>query len=365
MILSCVAQLLALLLDLLTTRRHSERAKDLEIALLRQQLRMLQRQQGRRPPLRRSDRVLLAVLAQRLNTLARAARRAWQASCLLVSPATILRWHRELVRRKWTFPRRQPGGRPPLDGALTALILRLARENPRWGYKRIQGELTKLGHSVGRSTVRALLKRAGLPPAPERSRRGISWRTFCRHYQQQVLACDFFTVETALLRTIFVLFFLEVRTRRVYLVGCTAHLTGAWVAQQARNLAWYLQDGTLHATLLLHDRDSRFTAAFDRVFACEGLTVVRTPPRCPWANGYAERWVGSARRECLDHLLILNEHHLQRVLVEYTTFYNQRRPHQGLDQRCPIPLPSAPADGPVRCQDVLGGIIRDYHREAA
>jgi hypothetical protein len=349
--MSFVAQLLALLLDLLTTRRHSERVKDLEIALLRQQVRLLQRQQARRSPLRRSDRVLLAVLAQRLSTLARAARRPWQASCLLVSPATILRWHRELVRRKWTFPRRRPSGRPPLDGALAALILRLARENPRWGYKRMQGELTKLGHRVGRSTVRA--------------RRGISWRTFCRHYQQQVLACDFFTVETALLRTIFVLFFLEVRTRRVYLAGCTAHPTSAWVAQQARNLAWRLQDGTLRATLLLHDRDSRFTAAFDRVFACEGLTVVRTPPRCPWANGYAERWVGSARRECLDHLLILNERHLQRVLVEYTTFYNQRRPHQGLDQQCPIPLPSDPADRPVRCRDVLGGIIRDYHREAA
>jgi transposase InsO family protein len=138
-------------------------------------------------------------------------------------------------------------------------------------------------------------------------------------------------LETAFLHSIVVLFFLEVRTRRVHLGGCTAHPTGAWVAQQARNLAWHLQDGNLAATILLHDRDSRFTAAFDRVFACEGLTVVltvvRTPPRCPWANGYAERWVGSARRECLDHLLILNERHLQRVLAEHTTFYNERRPH--------------------------------------
>jgi transposase InsO family protein len=245
------------------------------------------------------------------------------------------------------------------------LALRLARENPRWGYKRLQGELAKLGHRVGRSTVRDLLKRVGLPPAPERSRRGISWRSFCRHYRQQVLACDFFVVETALLRSIFVLFFLEVRTRRVHLAGCTAHPTGTWVAQQARNLAWHLQDGNLAATILLHDRDSRFTAAFDRVLADEGLTVVRTPPRCPWANGYAERWVGSARRECLDHLLILNERHLQRVLVEYTTFYNERRPHQGLGQRCPVPCPPGPGEGPVRCRDVLGGILHDYHREAA
>jgi transposase InsO family protein len=248
---------------------------------------------------------------------------------------------------------------------LAALALRLARENPRWGYKRLQGELHKLGYRVGRSTIRDLLKRAGLPPAPQRSRRGSSWRTFCRHYQQQVLACDFFIVETALLRTIFVLFFLEVRTRRVHLAGCTAHPTDAWVAQQARNLAWRLQDGSLSATILLHDRDSRFTAAFDRVLTCEGLTVVRTPPRCPWANGYAERWVGSVRRECLDHLLILNERHLVRVLTAYTAFYNEHRPHQGLGQRCPVPPPSDPADGPVCCRDVLGGILHDYHREAA
>jgi transposase InsO family protein len=362
---SFAAQLLALLIDLLTTRHHTERAKDLEIALLRQQLRMLQRQQARPPRLRRADRVLLVALAQRLHTLARATRQPWHASCLLVSPATILRWHRELVHRKWTFRGRRPVGRPPLGAELQALILRLARENPRWGYKRIQGELAKLGHRVGRSTIRDVLKRAGLPPAPARSRRGISWRTFCRHYRQQVLACDFFTIETALLRTIFVLFFIEVQTRRVHLAGCTAHPTGAWVAQQARNLAWQVQEGTVPATILLHDRDSRFTAAFDRVFTCEGLTVVRTPPRCPWANGYAERWVGSARRECLDHLLILGERHLLQVLTTYTNFYNQRRPHQGLGQRCPVPLPSGLGTGPVRCRDVLGGILHDYHREAA
>jgi transposase InsO family protein len=362
---SFAAHLLALLIDLLTTRHHSERAKDLEIALLRQQLRLLQRQQARPPRLRRADRVFLAALAHRLSTLARATRQPWHASCLLVSPATILRWHRELVHRTWTFRGHRPVARPPLAVELQALILRLARENPRWGYKRIQGELAKLGHRVGRSTSRDTLKRAGLPPAPQRSRRGISWRTCCRHYQQQVLACDFFTIETALLRTIFVLFFLEVRTRRVVLTGCTAHPTGAWVAQQARNLAWQLQDGTVPATILLHDRDARFSAAFDRVCTCEGLTVVRTPPRCPWANGYAERWVGSARRECLDHLLILNERHLQRVLTAYAHFYNERRPHQGLGQRCPVPLPPDQGDGSVHCRDVLGGLLHDYFRQAA
>jgi hypothetical protein len=235
MIASFVAQVLTVLFDLFMARRISERAKDLEITLLRQQLRLLQRQQVHSPRLRRADRVLLAVLAKRLSTLARAVRHPWHASCLLVSPATILRWHRELVRRKWTFRYRR-GDRPPHAADLEALILRLARENPRWGYKRIQGELGKLGHRVGRSTTRDLPKRAGLPPAPQCARRGVSWRAFCRHYQEQVLACDFFVVETALLRTIFVLFFLEVRTRKVYLAGCTEHPTGAWVAQQARNL---------------------------------------------------------------------------------------------------------------------------------
>jgi transposase InsO family protein len=137
------------------------------------------------------------------------------------------------------------------------------------------------------------------------------------------------------------------------------------VAQQARNLAWQLQDGSLSATILLHDRDSRFTAAFDRVFTREGLRVVRTPPRCPWANGYAERWVGSARRECLDHLLILGEGHPRRVLAAYLSFYNERRPHQGLGQHCPVPPPLGPGGGLVRCRDVLGGILHDYHREAA
>jgi transposase InsO family protein len=354
-----------LLLDLLTARRCTERAKDLEIALLRQQLRLLQRQQTRPPRLRPADRTLLAVLAHALSILGRAVRSPWHQSCLLVTPATMLRWHRELVRRKWTVRRRPQGGRPPLDADLSALIVRLARENPRWGYKRIQGELLKLGQRVGRSTIRDVLKRAQIPPAPQRSRRGPSWRTFCRHYRQQVLACDFFVVETALLRSIFVLFFLEVRTRKVYLAGCTPHPTSAWVTQQARNLVWPIQDGTLPVTVLLHDRDGNFPAAFDRVFASEGLQVVRTPPRCPWANGYAERWIGSVQSECLDHLLILNERHLRRVLTAYIAFYNERRPPQGLGQRCPVPLTRSPGEGPVGRHDLLGGIVHDYGRVAA
>lgn len=281
---------------------------------------------------------------------------------LLFTPATLLRWHRELAQRKWTFRRRRCGGRPPLDPKLRTLILRLARENPAWGYDRIQGELRKLGQRVGRSTSRDLLKRQHVPPAPERARRGPTWRTFLRHYQEQPLAADFFTVETALLQTIYVLFFIEVRTRRVVLAGCTAHPTAAWVSQQARNLAWGLQEGTLPVTMLVHDRDAKSPASFDAVFRSEGLQVVLTPPRCPQANCYAERWIGSVRRECLDHLVILGERHLLRVLMAYTDFYNQRRPHQGLDQQCPIPLTCGPGQGPIIRRNVLGGIIHDYER---
>jgi putative transposase len=246
-----------------------------------------------------------------------------------------------------------------------ALILRLARENPRWGYKRIQGELCKLGYRVGRSTVRDLLKGAQVPPAPQRSRRGPTWRAFLRHYQEQALATDFFTVETALLRTVYVLFFIEVRTRRVYLAGCTRHPTSAWVAQQARQMSWQIQNGILAATVLLHDRDSKYLAALATIFRSEGLRIVRTPPRCPWANCYAERWIGSARRECLDQLLILNERHLLRVLTTYVDFYNLRRPHQGLGQRCPSSPPCSLSDGPVQRHDVLGGIIHHYERAPA
>jgi putative transposase len=365
MIWSYVAQLVALLLDLLTTRRQGDRVKDLEIALLRQQLRLLQHQQTQPLHLSRWDRAVLATLAHALSTVARRARRPWHQSLIIVTPATVLRWHRELVCRKWTFRHRSHGGRPPLSPELEALVLRLARENPRWGYGRIQGELRKLGHRLGRSTIRDLLKRAGVPPAPQRSRQGDSWRTFFRHYQEQVLACDFFQVETALLRTIAVLFFIEVRTRRVVLAGCTQHPTAAWVTQQARQLSWHLQDGTVPVTILAHDRDGKFPPGFDRVFRSEGVRVALTPPRYPQANCYAERWIGSARRECLDHLFILNERHLLRVLTTYVNFYNERRPHQGLEQHCPIPLTCGPSKGQIQRRDVLGGILHHYVRAPA
>ncbi len=184
-----------------------------------------------------------------------------------------------------------------------------------------------------------------------------------RHYRQQVLACDFFAVETLFLRTVYVLFFIEVRTRKVHLAGCTQHPTAAWVTQQARNMTWAIQEGNLPVHVLQHDRDGKFPPSFDAVFRSEGLEVVQTAPRRPQENGIAERWVRSARQECLDRLLILNERHLARVLRAFVAFYNERRPHQGLAQQCPIPLPRGPSEGAIQRRDVLGGIIHDYERQ--
>ncbi len=210
-----------------------------------------------------------------------------------------------------------------------------------------------------------MLKRRQVPPAPRHSPRATSWQQFLAQHRDAVLACDFFTVETLFLKTLHVLFFLEIGTRRVHLAGCTAHPTAAWVTQQARNLSWTLQDEGTSPRFLIHDRDAKFPAAFDTVFAAEGIAIVRTPYRAPNANAYAERWVRAVRGECLDHLLIASEAHLRRVLAEYVAYYNHARPHQGLEQRCPVALPAPVRDGPVRRRDRLGGLLHDYYREAA
>ncbi len=361
---SVLAQLVAVLLDLLTARRQPEGAKDLEIAVLRHQLRMLERRQPR-PRLARWERLTLVLLVTRLRRLALGTRERWSRSLVLVTPETVLRWHRDLVRRKWTFRRHHHAGRRPTDAALAALIVRLATENPRWGYARVQGELGKLGHTVGRTTIRAVLRRQGVPPAPQRGQGSSTWRAFLARHRDQIVACDFFTVETLWLKTVHVLFFIEVGTRRVYLAGCTAHPTAAWVTQQARNLCWTLQEAGASPRFLIHDRDAKFPPAFDAAFASEGIAVARTPYRAPTANAYAERWVRSARAECLDHLLIGGERHLRRVLAEYVSHYNEARPHQGLDQRCPVPRTAALPDGAVRRRKRLGGLIHEYYREAA
>jgi putative transposase len=241
----------------------------------------------------------------------------------------------------------------------------MAQENPRWGYKRISGELLKLGYRIDPITVRNTLRRHRIPPAPQRADRGLSWRRFLNHYRYQLLACDFFTVETLRLHTIYVLFFIEIGTRRVHIAGCTAHPSSAWVTQQARQITWELRGRARPVRFLIHDRDTKFSPTFDAVFQSEQIDIVRTPFRTPNANAFAERWVRTVRRECLDPLLVLNEAHLRRVLTEYVTFYNERRPHQGLEQRAPIPKPSVAAAKSVRSRPILGGIVYDYYDSAA
>ena len=280
-------------------------------------------------------------------------------------PETLLRWHRGLVRRKWAaFGQRRSPGRPPLAWEVRDLIVRLAQENPTWGYQRIRGELLNLGHTVAAATIRTVLRQRRVPPAPRRA--GLAWPAFLRAHAEGLLACDFLAVETVRLQVLYVLFFLDVRTRRVFVAGCTAHPTATWVTQQARDVCWDLQIAGARPTVLVRDRDGKFPSAFDAVFAAQGVRVVRTPPRSPRANAFAERWVGTVRRDCLDRLLILGPRHLEHVLREYVRHYNTVRPHRALQLRPPLPRgqPVA-AVGSVRRHDRLGGVLHEYSRCAA
>jgi transposase InsO family protein len=243
------------------------------------------------------------------------------------------------------------------------LVLRLARENPRWGHRRIYGELAKLGFRVSPTSIRRLLAHAKLEPAPRRS--GPSWREFLQTQAASIVACDFFTVETAFLRRYYVLFFIAHASRRVWLAGCTAKPTGAWVTQQARNLG--LDFAEQRVRFLIRDRDGKYSGAFDEVFRSQGTRIVRTPVRAPKANAIAERFVRTVRAECLDWLLILNRSHLERVLRVYVDHYNRERPHRALEHRAPESderREGSPA-GEIHRRDRLGGLIHEYYRAAA
>jgi putative transposase len=341
------------LLGALVRCRRGLDAKDLEMMVLRHEVAVLRRQ-GARPKFRAADRALLAAAACHLPASARGAR--------LVTPPTLLRWHRALVRRKW---RQSPGrrGRPPVPAEVRAMVLRLARENPRWGHRRISGELAKLGLRVSPTTIRRLLARAGLGPAPRRS--GPGWREFLRIQAASIVACDFFTVESVLLRRYYVLFFIAHASRRVWLAGCSTNPTGAWVTQQARNLGLVLADDGMR--FLIRDRDSKYTGAFDEVFRSGGIRVVKTPVRAPHANAIAERFVRTVRAECLDWLLIVNRRNLERVLRVFVEHYNTQRPHRALKLHAPqrAEPPPTPTIGEIRRHDRLGGLIHEYYRDAA
>jgi putative transposase len=308
----------------------------------------------KRPPLRRRDRLLLAAASTLLP------RERW--SVFLVTPQTLLRWHRELVRKKWSYRHRYPG-RPPLDPDVRELVLRLARENRGWGCLRIQGELRKLGIRTGATTIRTILRRSGLGPAPRRS--GPSWSEFLRAQAHGMVACDFFTVETAWLRTLYVLFFVELGSRRVHLAGVTANPDFAWMTQQARNLA--IEERLENVRFLLHDRDAKFSDPFDEIIRSEGVRVIKTPIRAPRANAVAERWVRTVRNECLDHLLVFGRRHLEQILGGYVAHFNAERPHRSLELVPPAGSPLSRGSPPssVLRRDVLGGLIHEYYAAAA
>ena len=336
---------------------RSDRAKDAEILILRHQVAVLQRQ-VKAPRLSWADRAVMAALARLVP------RSQFGQLRLIVSPRTLLRWHARLIRRHWTYPRRAPG-RPGTAKPVRALVLEMARDNPGWGYRRIHGELAGLGYKLAPSTVWQILKDAGIDPAPRRS--GQTWRAFLDAQAKTILATDFFHVDTVFLRRLYVLFVIEHGTRRVHLAGITAHPTGEWVTQQARNLLMNLEDRTDGFKFLIRDRDAKFTGAFDAVLAAAGIRIIRTPVRAPRANAIAERWISSARRECLDRMLITGERHLRLVLDEYIDHYNSHRPHRALQQGPPSGRPHQPALGAnvrVLRRDRLGGTIHEYSQVA-
>ncbi len=340
-------------LEILRPQRRDDADLAIEVVMLRHEVAVLRRQVAR-PALDPSDRAILAGFGRLISREKR--------HRFFVQPGTLLRWHRDLVRRKWTYPRRP--GRPTVPAGTVQLVVRLARENPTWGYRRIHGELSTMGIRLAPSSVWAILPRHGLNPSPGRAE--ASWGEFLKAQATTMLACDFFTVDTVLLKRLYVLFFIELDTRRVYVTGITAHPTGARVVQQARNLAYELAERTRPVRFLIRDRDTKFTSSFDEIFHSEGVRIIRTPVRAPRANAFAERFVGTVRRECLDRMLLINQRHLETVLHEFVGHYNGHRPHRSLGQFPPLPTnPSStpspcPGNSRLRRTDRLGGLIHEY-----
>jgi putative transposase len=345
--------LLRWLLELIALRVRSSELKELEIVVLRHEVAILRRK-TRRPAITTVDRLFLAAASRLL------ARARWRS--FIVAPAKLLRWHRRLVAKRWTVVR--PVGRPPIRSEIRDLVLRLARENPPWGYPLIVGELKGLGIAVSATTVRAWLRAAGLGPAGKRG--AMTWREFIRTHRQSLLAVDFFTVETIWLQRLYVLFFIELGSRRVHIAGCTPNPSASWAIQQARQVSWTLSERAEPLKFLIRDRDQKFTERFDEVFLSGRIEVVRTPFRAPQANGVAERFVRTVRSECLDRLLVLNQPHLERILGVFVDHYNGHRPHRALclappDPRRPaVASESTSVHSRILRRDRLGGLIHEY-----
>jgi transposase InsO family protein len=311
MALSFLYRMFVWVLGFLRLRFTGPAAKDAEISVLRQQLAVLRRQ-VERPRFSWSDRALIAALTKLVP------RESWAA--FLVTPATVLGWHRALVKRKWTYRSRRPG-RPALPEETVDLIVRMAKENPGWGYLRIVGELDKLGIKVSKTSVASVLRRHRLPSAPRRQ--GPTWGQFLRAQAKGIVATDFFSVDTVALKRYYVLFVIELERRVVHVLGVTDKPTGEWVAQVARNFASATEEAGKQLRFLVRDRDTKFTSTFDEVFRSVGAEVVVTPFRTPRANAFAERWVRTVRTECTDKVLVLSRRHLEEVLREYVRHYNE------------------------------------------
>ena len=353
MLFHLVYLLMVRLFGWLALLARSDVAKDAEILVLRHEVRVLRRQVARPRP-GWADRAVIAALAQLLPKRLRLHR--------IVTPGTLLAWHRRLVTSKWTCP--NTTGRPPIPDKIRELVQRLARQNPRWGHRRIQGELLGLGYRVSAGTIRRILAAARLGPAPRRT--SPTWRQFLTSQASGILSCDFLNVDTVFLKRLYVFFVMEIETRRVHMLGVTAHPTGTWTAQQARNLLMEIGERAGHFKFLIRDRDSKFTTAFDEVFTGNGTRIIKAPVRSPQANSFAERYIGTLRRECLDHLLIHGEQHLRQVLAEYAQHYNDHRPHQAREQRPPLHEPGQPIDltARIKRRQAVQGLISEYRRAA-
>jgi transposase InsO family protein len=334
---------------------RSGRSKDLEIIVLRHQLGVLARRDAR-PVITDDDRSLLGAIAQ---ALPRPLRTGW-----LVTPDSLLRWHRRRVAKDWTQPHRPPG-RPSTAVALRRLVIEMATNNPTWGYRRIHGELVGLGHRVGASTIWRILKAHDIRPAPQRST--VTWTQFLR--SQAAVACDFATVDTALLRRYYLLFFIDITTREVFFAGITASPTGPWTTQAARNLFLRHSDRLTGARALVRDRGSQFVDSFDEIFRTEGFKILKTPVRTPGANAFAERWIGSLRRELLDRTIIWNRRQLEGLVTDFIDHYNTHRPHRSLNQRPPLADEQDPTRTPPPPIQVIrstrcNGLINEYQNAA-
>jgi transposase len=331
-------------------------SKDAELLVLRHENAVLRRQIGR-VRYQAGDRLWLAALSRLIP------RHRW-GEIFAVTPATLLAWRRRLAARKWDYTSRRRPGRPSTATAIRTLVIRMATKNPTWGHRRVQGELIKLGYRIAASTVWQILHDAGIGPAPRRT--GPTWKQFLTSQARGIIAADFLHIDTILLRRIYALIVIEHGTRRAQLAGVTAHPDGAWTTQAARNFLMDLGHRAASIKFLIRDRAGQFTDSFDEVFASENIRMVKSPPRAPRANCYAERWVRTVRSECTDRMLIYGEAHLRAVLRIYAGHYNGHRPHQARQQRPPDhdePV-VVRLDAPALRRKILGGVINEYHRAA-